>query len=135
MTDFDTGHALGEDVLKNAVTKSVQYTETIIPGDVLKVTGVTSDHQEKVAKITAATDDARFIAIEGGAANDFKEVMHQGQTKKTFGASVTVGADFEFTAAGKVIDNAGTNPRKGYIIDDGAADDDLGNIYFDGGGH
>lgn len=135
MTDLDTGHKLGEDILKNAETKSVQYTETIIPGDKLKVTGVTSDNQEKVAKLAAVTDDARFIAMESGVANDFKEVMYRGQTKVTFGANVTVGADLEFTATGKVINNAGTNPRKGYVISNGAADDDLGDIYFDGGAH
>lgn len=133
MTDFDSGHALGEDILKNAETKAVQYTETIIPGDALKVVGVTSDNQETVAKIAAATDKVRFIAMFSGENGDVKEVLHRGQTKVTFGADVTVGADLEFTTASKVINNAGVNPRKGYIISDGAADGDLGDIFFDGG--
>lgn len=133
MTDLDNGHPLGDDILKDAETKSVQYSETIIPGDALKVIGATSDNQEIVEKISDATDEVRFIAMFAGVEDQFQEVMCRGQTKVTFGDNVTPGTNLEFTADGKAIDNAGANPVKGYIISDGTADGDLGDIYFDGG--
>jgi hypothetical protein len=130
MTDFDPLHALGEDILKLNDNIAVEYGGTIVAGDFLQVTGVNSDNQ-LIVEVQTILTNARFIAKFDGVLGDFKQAMIRGQTKITFGSDVTVGASFQ-VVANEVVNDLGTGPIKGFIISDGAAQFDTGDVYFDG---
>jgi len=135
MTDLQPNFKLGENVLKNTDENSfalVELTQTVIPGEVVKVIGVNSDGTETVEIISAATDDIKYMIIEAGESGEMARVLHKGRTKSTFGATFVSGVRLEFTTASKVITAAGTNPTKATAVDGGILDD-TGFIDFDGG--
>lgn len=132
MADLRSDFALGEDVLKDAETEAVELSTVVVPGQPLKITGVTSEGIPKVGAITAVTDLVRYLAVYAGIIGDFQKVMVRGRTKVTFGGTIVAGANLEFTVDGDVITAADVNPIKGFAVDAGA-DDDLGFIQFDGG--
>jgi len=135
MTDLAPQYALGEnidgDFNGGSLVQPVTYDETIVNGAPLVITGDNIDTVTVEAQ--DATDElARYIAILSGDADDVKEALLQGRTKVTFGAAVAAGAPLQVTAAGKFITNAGVFPIVGFALQDAAALDDLGLIYFSG---
>ena len=134
MADLAEDFELGEE-FNDAVTTVVEYNGDIIPGDILKVTGVNDAQQHMVEKQTTNTDGA-YIAIYSGADGELHEVILTGTVKVTFGASVTVGKKCA-PKANKIYDTGttGVGGNCGRIISNGAADGDTGLIYFTGVGN
>ena len=132
MADLRSEYDIGEDVWKNAITEGVELSSIVIPGQPLKITGINSEGTPKMGAITAITDKIRALALFAGKVGDHAKVATKIRTKLTFGAALTAGDEIEFKVDGTVIEAAGVNPRKGYAIDTGAADDE-GFIQFDGG--
>ena len=132
MADFAPNHKLGEQFV-DAETTTVEYTENIIAGDLLKVTGINADNHLRVAKHTAALK-ARFVASYPGKNGQLHEVLRRGTTKGTFGGNVTPGAT-AVPKNNKLVNSgtAGSGGACGQIESDGAADNDTGYVYFDGG--
>jgi len=135
MVDLRPDFKLGENVLKNTDDNSfglVELDSTVIPGEVVKVTGVNSDGAEIVGPIGGVIDDIKYMIMEAGVAGEMARVLHKGRTKVTFGGVVIAGTRLEFTMASKVIFATGTIPMKATAVDDGVLDD-TGFIDFDGG--
>ena len=132
MADLRSDYDIGEDIWKDAITEGVEYTSIVVPGQPLKITGVNSEGTPKMGAIVAITDKVRALALYAGKVGEFGQVATKIRTKITFGAALTAGDEIEFKVDGSVIEAAGVNPRKGYAIDTGAADDE-GLIQFDGG--
>src|SRR5574337_528487 len=133
MTDLFTYAQLGEDVSKHAEKHSVEYDDTISNGDFLKVTGVNSAGQPIVQKQTTTTI-ARYVAMFDGVDGDVKEALYRGVTKVTFGGDVTVGLSFVVSANKAIAQSAaGDGKKSGWTISNGAADNDTGLVFFDGG--
>lgn len=128
-TDYKSGF-----VFEDAEYAVVKYSETIIPGDLLMITGVNSEYKPIVARHTGS-GKARFVAIRDGDANSpgLSQVLRRGRTKLTFGGTVAAG-DTIAPNNNKVVEagSAGAGTACGYAINAGA-DDDTGLIWFDGG--
>ena len=86
-TDYKSGF-----VFEDAEYAVVKYSETIIPGDLLMITGVNSEYKPIVARHTGS-GKARFVAIRDGDANSpgLSQVLRRGRTKLTFGGTVAAG--------------------------------------------
>ena len=132
MADKAPNFKLGE-IDEDAETHVVEYTDTVIAGDLLKVTGVTSQQNFRVAKHTAATN-ARYIAIYPGKAGELHEALYIGTVKATFGGNVTPGVS-GVPKANKIVSDgtAASGGKCCVIISDGNANNDTGLILFNGG--
>lgn len=131
MADFASDYALGEEFTDNE-RQTVRLAAAVNQGDILEVTGVHAASNNLLVRRHTGQNPARFVALHAGAADTYAVVLYRGTTKLTFGADVTPGASCTANA-NKIRDAAGNNPKCGYIISNGAADDDTGLVYFDGG--
>lgn len=133
MADFADDYSMGE-TFADAEYQTVRLTEAVAAGDILRPNGVHAATNTVQARKHAGNDKARWVAVRAGAANTLAEVLFRGTCKLTFGANVTAGGPAQ-ASGGKIIDQAalGNGLGCGYIISDGAADDDVGLVYFDGG--
>lgn len=134
MADKAPNHILGEK-FTDARTKVVKYTEAIVKGDLLKISGVETNNIIKVAKQTGTTQ-ASFIALHAGGNGLITEALFEGTVKVTFGAGTTPGKKCA-PKANEIFDTGtgGVGPDCGLVISDGAADGDTGLIYFVGVGN
>ena len=133
MADFADDYAMGE-TFADAEYQTVRLTAAVAAGDILQPAGVHAASNTIQAALQAGVNKARWIAVRAGAVGTLAEVLVRGTCKVTFGANVTAGGPAQ-ASGGKIIDQAalGSGLGCGYIISDGAADDDTGLIYFDGG--
>ena len=133
MADFADDFAMGEEFV-DSEKATVRATAAVVAGQVLEVTGVHADSNTLEVRPQVGNNQPRFVALRAGAINDFIEVLYRGTVKVTFGANVTPGSS-SACLGGKLVDSghAGASGKCGYIISDGAADDDTGLVYFDGG--
>lgn len=133
MADFAKDYALGEEFI-DAQKETVYLLEAVAAGDPLRIVGVRANSNTLEVRVQTAATHARYVALRAGAANTLAEVLFQGTTKVTFAADVTPGETC-VPSGGKFANNghAGSGNPCGFIISDGAAADDTGLIYFDGG--
>ena len=133
MADFADDYSMGE-IFADAEYQVVRLTEAVGAGDVLEPNGVHAESNTVQARKQRGVNKGRWVAVRAGVANALAEVLFRGTTKLTFGANVTAGGPAQ-ASAGKIIDQAalGSGLGCGYIISDGAADDDVGLVFFDGG--
>ena len=133
MADLSSDFELGE-YSSRSVLESVEYTETIATTDVgtpLKITGVNSAGQLKVAKHTGTVRPA-FIVIKGGEgkSGDIKAVLFHGDVKAKIGGTITAG-DGITAKGGKIVTQSDNNayPReRGFLRTGDAADGDTALI-------
>ena len=135
MAELAADWKLGEviDDGEPAVFDTVEYTDTVIPGDGLKVVGVTDDGDLKTAKQDGA-NMPRYICTRGGDSGDVREVLSRGTVKITFGSATTPGESGKMKA-NKIVANgeAGSSGVCCIVVSDAAADEDTGLIRFNGG--
>ena len=132
MADFADDYGLGEEFV-DAEKTTVRLAAAVVAGDALEVTGVYAADNTLLVRRHTGTNKARFIALRAGAADTYAEVLRRGTVKVTFGANVTPGGTMGYSANKARNQGAGSSSACGYIISDGAADDDTGLVYFDGG--
>jgi len=135
MTDFAPQYALGEDIdgdFNGGSRKMpVTYTETIVPGKGLTITGNGQGVDNVDVDLTDNNADlSRFIAILDGDDGDVKEALQEGRTKVEFGGTVTAGNAISIDLNGDVINHT-TNQIVGFALQSGV-DGDLGLVYFYG---
>lgn len=131
---------LGEDILKDSITHTVQIDEpSTVPGDILYVTGVNSDGVPIVKKSDGtAAKNVRYIVMRAtNVLNELSSVLYQGRTKAKASDTFAVGGYLKFIANGEVASASAATIAaivlvKAWAIDPALTAGDSGFIEFDG---
>lgn len=132
MADLNSNWKLGEYRGDNIKTIEVEYEDTLVAGDIGKITGVNADGQLLVSKHTQKTKAFCVIpAGQDGADGDVREVLIFGPIKVTFGGAINPGAPVG-AQANKIVNLVATFFGCGIHATSTAANDDTGVIFFNG---
>ena len=132
MADLNTDFQLGEYRGDNVKTDVVQFSNGIVAGDVVSITGTNSDGQVIVSKHTGKRKPYGICPRgSNGGSGDIREILIRGPIKVTFGGAVASGLpcgvkDNKFIA--KANDSSAEH---GISITGTAANNDTGLVFFD----